>query len=47
MQLVVLIAVTFLLSGCALIQDKSVKNDSGNVRVSGDVTISSVERKGL
>jgi hypothetical protein len=36
-----------LLSGCALIPDKPTKNDSGSMRVSGDVTVSTVDRKGF
>jgi outer membrane biogenesis lipoprotein LolB len=46
-QLIVAGVVVLLLSGCTLIQDKSKQNDSGNVRVSGDATISTVDRKGF
>ena len=42
-----LFALVLLLGGCALAQDKATKNDSGNVRVSGDTTISTVDRKGF
>ncbi len=35
-------------SGCVLLQpDKPVKNTPGNLRVSGDVTVSAVDRKGF
>ncbi|MFA4853892.1 MAG: hypothetical protein WC616_00895 [Candidatus Omnitrophota bacterium] len=46
-QLIVAWVVAFLLSGCASIKDKSTKNDSGNVRVNGDVTVNTVDRKGF
>ena len=46
-QLIVVWGIVLLLSGCALIQDKSIKNDSGNVSVSGDVTVSTINRKGF
>ena len=46
-QLIVTWVVVFLLSGCVATQDKSIKNDSGNVRISGDVTVSTVNRKGF
>ena len=46
-QLIVFLVVMLLLSGCASAQDKPTKNDSGNVRVSGDATVSTVDRKGF
>ena len=46
-QLIVAWVVVLLLSGCVLIQDKSTKNDSSNVRVSGDATVSIIDRKGF
>ena len=47
-QVIGLVIVLFL-SGCVTTpsQDKSSKNDSGNVRVSGDVTVSTINRKGF
>ena len=44
-QLIVACVVALLLSGCASMQDKSKKDDSGNVRVSGDLTVSAVDKK--
>lgn len=43
------LAIVLFLSGCAAMesQDESSGNDSKNVRVSGDVTESSVSRKGF
>lgn len=46
-QLTVAWVAVLLLSGCASIKDKSIKNDSSNVRVSGDVTVSTINRKGF
>ncbi|MFA5351423.1 MAG: hypothetical protein WC357_08885 [Candidatus Omnitrophota bacterium] len=42
-------AAILFIAGCATAstQDESVKDTSGNVRVSGDLTISSVNRKGF
>ena len=43
------LVITLWISGCATTssQDKSKKNDSSNMRVSGDVTVSAVNRKGF
>ena len=43
------LVIALFLSGCATMepQDESSGNDSKNVRVSGDVTESSVSRKGF
>ena len=46
-QLIIVWVVILLLSGCASIKDKSTKNDSGNVRVSGDATVNTIDRKGF
>lgn len=46
-QLIVTWEVALLLSGCVSIQDKPTKDDAGNVRVSGDVTVSTIDRKGF
>lgn len=41
--------ITLFISGCATMssKDKSIKNNSSNVRVSGDVTVSAIDRRGL
>jgi hypothetical protein len=44
-QLIVVGLGLLLLSGCVGIQDRSIKNDSSDVRVSGDVTVSARDRK--
>jgi len=43
------IVIVLFLAGCAVTspKDKSSNNDSKNVRVSGDVTVSTVDRKGF
>jgi len=43
------LVIVLFLSGCTTIpaKDKSSKNDSSNVRVSGDVTVSTVNRSGF
>ena len=45
----ILLIVLLLLNGCSTMQanDKSAKDDSKNVRVSGDITVSTVNRKGF
>jgi PBP1b-binding outer membrane lipoprotein LpoB len=45
--LIVVWVFILLFSGCVSMQDKSVNNDSANVSVSGDVTVSGVDRKGF
>ncbi len=44
-QLMVIWLAVFLASGCVLIQDKPVDDDLSDVRISGDVTVSTVDRK--
>ncbi|MFA5063769.1 MAG: hypothetical protein WC578_06870 [Candidatus Omnitrophota bacterium] len=46
---VILIMGVFLLGGCVAQQPKgeSVKDDSDNVRISGDMTVSSINRSGF
>ena len=44
-QLITAWVIALLLSGCALVQDKSKNNDSGSMRVSGDVTVSAINGK--
>jgi len=46
-HLIVCWMVVFLLSGCSFVQDKSSKNDSNNVHVSGDATVRTIDRKGF
>ena len=46
-QLIIVCFVVLLLSGCASASDKPAKNDSGNVRVSGDLNASAIDRKGF
>ena len=46
-QLIVAWVVVLLLSGCAGIPDKSAKKDSSNLSVSGDLTVSTINRKGF
>ena len=43
------LVITLFISGCATMspKDKSIKNNSSNVRVSGDVTVSAIDRRGL
>jgi hypothetical protein len=36
-----------LFSGCAGLPDKPAKNDPASLRVSGDVTVCAVDRKGF
>ena len=43
-QLMVIGLVIFLASGCVLIQDKPADDDLRDVRISGDVTVSTVDR---
>jgi uncharacterized protein YceK len=46
-QLTIVWVVMLLLSGCTSAQNKPKKDDPGSVRVSGDLTVSSVNRKGF
>ena len=48
-QLIVIWILVLLLSGCAMLsrQDKTIKDDPNNVRVSGDAMVSAVDRKGF
>ena len=46
-RLIFICVVALLLSGCASTQDKPAKNNLGNVRVSGDIAVSSIDRKGF
>jgi len=48
-SLFILLIGLLLLNGCSTMQsnDKSRKDDSKNVRVSGDATVSTVNRKGF
>ena len=47
--LFILLIGLFSLNGCSTMQanDKSAKDDSKNVRVSGDITVSTVNRNGF
>ena len=40
------LVIMLFVSGCAT-QDEAKKDNSGNARVSGDLTVSSVDRKGF
>jgi hypothetical protein len=43
-QLMVIGLAVFLAGGCVLMQDKPVDDDLRDVRISGDVTVSTVDR---
>lgn len=47
MQLAILFIAIILFAGCASIQNKGTADDPDRVRVSGDVTVTSAERKGF
>jgi PBP1b-binding outer membrane lipoprotein LpoB len=46
-QLIAIWIVAWLFSGCISLQDKTTKKDSNSVKVSGDVTVSAIDRKGF
>ena len=46
-QLIITCLVVLSLSGCASTPDKPKKDDLGSVRVSGDLTVSAIDRKGF
>ena len=44
-ELIFLLVLVALVSGCVSSQEKPKKTDSSNVRLSGDVTVSVINRK--